>query len=63
VVKSNNGVPHHVLRIILDSLLILKWFILWVYLAASTANIATEGGQIGLVVALAVEAVVAAIQW
>ena len=61
--KANNGVPHHVVRIILDCLLILKWFILWVYLAASAANVATEGAGIGLVIALAVEAGVAAIQW
>jgi hypothetical protein len=62
-VKAHNGVPNHVFRIILDCLLILKWFVLWVYLAESAANVATEGASIGLIIALAAEAVIAAIQW
>ena len=61
--KAHNGVPNHVFRIILDCLLILKWFVLWVYLAESAANVATEGAGIGLIIALAAEAGIAAIQW
>jgi hypothetical protein len=62
-------VQRQAIRLILDCLLFIKWFVLWAYLAASVAAVTSEqelfygGVDIGLTASMGAETGLAVIQW
>ena len=62
-IKLNNGMPYHIVRLVLEYLIVLKWFVLWVLLAESVANVGSEGATTGLMASMGVETAIAVIQW
>jgi hypothetical protein len=69
IVKSTGGIQRHYIRLILECLLFIKWFVLWAYLAASIAVVTSEqeafygNVDIGLTASMGAETGLAIIQW